>query len=134
MECLLIISQYYHSRHYFIVAREENAVKLYEDCRSLIEKFEDYKRTGPTRPYQYGDISGQYFNGLKHQRNVNDSGDIYFIPCGSIARALYEMRDYQNQSRREAQGYKKRADITAISEHHNENKLREIVSKHFQIL
>jgi hypothetical protein len=134
LECLLIVSQYYFSRHHFIVGREENAIRLYENCRSLIEKLEDYKRKDKSRPYCYGDICPECFGALRHQRNVNDSGDIYFIPCGSISKAVYEMKYYQDCSHRESQGYQKEATIAAIAEHHNAQTVREIVEQFFEIL
>jgi len=133
LKCLLIISQYYHSRHYFIVERFKNEAVLYYLCRRLIEEMEDHKRSD-TRPYEYGDITEDHFKSLKWQRNVNDSGDIYFIPCGSIAKALYEMRYYQDCTRREAQGYKKQAVLSAISEHHDKTKIGEMVGRYFEIL
>ena len=134
MNCLLIISQYRWSRHYFIVKRDEDNEILYRKCRTLVAMLEDYKRPTLDMPYRYGDIDPKYFNDLKYQRNVNDHGDIYFIPCASVNTALYEMRYYQNCDRRESVGCKKKELIKDIADHHNAKEIQEIVESVFETL
>lgn len=84
---VLIVSQYYYSHHCFVVSAEEESYR--EKALSLIEKLEDYKRDDDDeRPYHYGSFREMAYTEISGRWNVNDAGDIYFIPCivdGSFA-------------------------------------------------
>ncbi len=135
MKVLLIISQYRWSRHMFIVESKSDDQEYLKVSQKLIEELEDYKRISINRgDYNYGDMQEPFFGGMKRRHNVNDSGDIYFIPCISITHALKEIKEYWDTSRRESRGYKKRELEKSVDDHHNVAIIRDIVSRHFNIL
>ena len=136
---ILIVSQYYYSHHCFVVsATEEN---FREKALTLIEKLEDYKRQeGDPRGYDYGDFSeGVYSDQIIRRRNINDSGDIYFIPCQSLLSAMRQSEEYntnfQLSTRYKGMPKKQREKIeTQVLMHHSFDKVKNIVGSVFNIL
>lgn len=137
---ILIVSQYYYSHHCFVVsAAEEN---FREKALTLIEKLEDYKRSeGDQREYKYGYPRDDAYTDINFRWNVNDVGDIYFIPCPSILAALNNAAEY-NSELQHTKKYnfrnmpKKRLTQieAAVSEHHRYCDIRDIVESIFEIL
>lgn len=137
---ILIVSQYYYSHHCFVVsANEEN---FREKALTLIEKLEDCKRSDDDqREYKYGSERETAYRCIDSRWNVNDVGDIYFIPCPHILAALNNAAEY-NSELQYAQKYnvrnmpkKRLAQIEAkVSEHHRYSDIRDIVESIFEIL
>ena len=77
---VLIVSQYYYSHHCFVVSASEDGYR--EKALSLIEKLENYKRDDDNeRLYHYGTLFRENaYTEISGRWNVNDAGDIYFIP------------------------------------------------------
>ena len=127
----LIISQYYHSYHYFIVMIP-NDVNYIRTLREFTEELDSYK--GSTRCLKDSDVF--YYketNKIKHRYNVNSNGDIYFLNfCTSNAAQQYIQKSI-HETRYFRRGYKKKSVLEYISKHHDYDKVREIVEKHFVI-
>ena len=134
---ILIVSQYYYSHHCFIVSGEEENFR--EKALTLIEKLEDYKRDKKDRPYHYGISRDEAYTNISYRWNVNDEGDIYFIPCNTITQALRIAEEYNPALQRK--GYFKGVSRKRISEvqgqifkHHCEPNIMRIVSECFRVL
>lgn len=129
----LIISQYHHSRHMYIVKIDENFIENARKCATEIMK---YKRNGEITTKYLGDLEPEYSGKDKEMRsryNINDAGDICFINAGYANYCMGEAFKYKEDSRRESVGFKKKIVIEAIRDHHNDNKIFEIVKKYFEI-
>ena len=94
---VLIVSQYYYSHHCFVVSAEEENYR--EKALSIIEKLEDYKRNDDDeRPYHYGTLFRENaYTEISGRWNVNDAGDIYFIPCKSVTEALQKSEEFNSE-------------------------------------
>ena len=130
----LIITQYYHSRHFFIVEYTNDFLNKYKAfCTELME----YKRSeGNERDLYCGDIDYQLENGHKEIRrryNINDSGDIYLLNSDSANYLAGETRSYQRDSIRESKGYQKKSLLNEIGEHHDYSVISNIVKNHFEL-
>lgn len=137
---VLIVSQYYYSHHCFVVSAEEESYR--EKALTLIEKLEDYKRNDDDeRPYHYGSSRENAYTEISGRWNVNDAGDIYFIPCGSVTEALQRAEEF-NSELNKVQWLKGRGLKAAqrkvieknIDEHHLHSRTAKIVSECFAVL
>lgn len=130
----LIISQYYHSYHYFIVMIPNN-VNFIRTLREFTKELDCYK--GSTRCLKNSDVF--YYeetDEIEHRYNVNSNGDIYFLNfCTSNAAQQYIQKSIHetNETRYFRRGYKKKSVLEDIRKHHDYDKVREIVEKHFVI-
>lgn len=130
----LIVSQYYHSRYYFIVNCTDDFV---EKAKTFATELMAYKRDEAENKYRnpikenLGDLI--YFKDpeIKARYNINDAGDIYFIQGNSINHLFGEMEYYKKYSVMESKGYIKKAIVQAIENHHDVSIISEIVKKHF---
>ena len=130
---LLIVSQYYHSRHCFVVPADENTYR--DNAKALITDLEKYKRRSDNdSPVHLGDKEELFYPNISWRWNVNDSGDIYFIPCYSIAGAIHRCKEYWEHSYRDSRGFKRKDILENISNHHNYDNVREIVNRYFVVL
>jgi hypothetical protein len=130
----LIISQYYHSRHFFIVHQTEDfLIKAKEFSLELMKHKRD---ESDNKKLDCGDIDYQFergLDGVRQRYNINDAGDIYFIQ-GNFTNYLAGIsRDYQKDSIRESKGYIKKAITDDISKHHSYSDVAEIVEKYFEL-
>lgn len=138
---VLIVSQYYYSHHCFVVSAEEESYR--EKALTLIEKLEDYKRNDDDeRPYHYGTLFRENaYTKISGRWNVNDAGDIYFIPCGSVTEALQRAEEF-NTELNKVQWFKGRGLKAAqrkviennIDEHHLYSRTAKIVGECFAVL
>lgn len=135
---ILIVSQYYYSHHRFVVsATEEN---FREKALTLIEKLEDYKRgEGNKRNYSYGSERETAYRCIDSRWNVNDVGDIYFIPCQSISDTMDSAREYDSIvwfDRQFKGAPKKQLEKieSSIFKHHSFDEIKNIVESVFEIL
>ena len=128
----LIISQYYYSRHYFIVHHTEDFI---EKATEFAKELMTYKRDeGNEKEIYLGDLDPKYVGDGKRQRyNINDSGDIYFIQSDYANRLAAETWSYKEDTRRESRGFQKKEVTRSIDEHHSYKKVAEIVEKYFVI-
>lgn len=129
----LIVSQYYYSRHMFIVKIDENFI---ETAREFATELMQYKRGDNFRTDKLflGDLDPKYSSDeLRYRYNINDAGDIYFINFNYANRCMHEAFEYKEVSRRENMGYQKKQKVEDIAKHHNYRKVSEIVQKHFKI-
>lgn len=137
---VLIISQYYYSHHCFVVSSEEEAYR--EKALSLIERLEDYKRNDDDkRPYHYGSFRENAYMVISGRWNVNDAGDIYFIPCKSVTEALQKAEEFNSELYKTQ--WLKGSGLTAaqrkvieknINEHHLYSRTAKIVGECFAVL
>lgn len=136
---VLIVSQYYYSHHCFVVSADEENYR--EKALSLIEKLEDYKRNDE-RPYHYGTLFRENaYTEISGRWNVNDAGDIYFIPCKSVAEALQKAEEF-NSELNKTQWLKGRGLKAAqrkiieknIDEHHLYSRISKIIGECFTVL
>jgi len=131
----LIVSQYYHSRHTFVVKHDE---RFLEKAKAFASELNTYKRDeGSTKPMNLGDLEYVHdilkSSEIRSRYNINDSGDIYFLQSDSEQRCKDMAAEYHEISRRESRGFKSKAVKTAIAEHHDRTKVYDIVQKHFDI-
>jgi len=130
----LIISQYWHSYHYFIV--KFNKETFIKHMQELTIELDNHKGNGindkhaitqsdPFYEYKDNDIHRRY--------NVNGNGDIYFLNSKYVDYLQGEIRGYEDTARQGARGYKRKSVIEDISKNHNKNKVYEIIKKHFEI-
>jgi hypothetical protein len=133
----LIVSQYYHSRHMFIVKIDENFI---DNARKFACELMEYKRSSlpddfySSRGKYLGDLDPEYCGEkLRPRYNINDTGDIYFINFKYANRCMYEAFEYREDSRRESVGFKKKSVTDSIAEHHNRDRVKEILEKYFEI-
>lgn len=127
----LIISQYYHSRHAFIVEYPNDYIST---CEKFLEDIEDYKRGNRKQPYQYGDFGYRKTDEIFPRYNVNDEGDIYIINSCSIANLMDWAKRYFLDSYKESRPYIRKNILKEIEEHHDFDKISSIVEKHFNVL
>lgn len=140
-EYVLITSQYYHSRHSFIVKYDKDT--FLEDARALVTDLFALKRAEGyvcRDRYPFGDLDDKFYreNGSRH--NINDAGDIYFIKHERANYLSHIVSDYDNQSRLDLKhsGYDKRTKtfkniLAKIEKHHNYRDVVGIVMKHFEV-
>jgi hypothetical protein len=128
----LIISQYYHSRHIFIVHHTPDFI---ERARAFAAELMAYKRDDDCqRDIYLGDLDPEYCGtNIRPRYNINDSGDIYFLQAFYANALMDESWDYKNDSRREAAGFKSKKVWEDIHRHHDAAKVYEIVKRHFEI-
>lgn len=127
----LIVSQYYHSRHFFIVHHTEDFLKR---AKAFANELMVYKRyEGDARELYAGDIDYDKSKEIRTRYNINDAGDIYFIQSNYSNYLASETRKYQEDSIRESRGYQTKKITNEISEHHDYGQVALIVEKHFEI-
>lgn len=132
----LIVSQYYHSRHSFIVKHDSNT--FIENAKKFASELMVHKRGEPQewhRPIEesLGDLTYRPESEIRRRYNINDSGDIYFISSKYANYCKDAAIEYSEDSRRETVGFKQKKVLDAISQHHAYAKVKEIVEKYFEI-
>lgn len=132
----LIVSQFYHSYHVFIVKFDED--KYWEQMRNLTKKLCEYKR-GTDKYFSNKSLEcGDPYSRKKEKEpcfryNVNDYGDIYFLNFVSVNDALDAAKKYFDYERTESLGYKRKSIQEEISKYHNKDKILEIIESIYEI-
>lgn len=129
----LIISQYYHDYHYFIV-KTPNKENYIDVLRKFTIQLVDYKSSGEEKDNSKGDPF--YYSKkdeIRERYNVNSYGDIYFINFYTANGAMEKVRGYEQISNRAKKGYKKKYILEAIENNHDYYKIRKIVEEYFCI-
>ncbi len=125
---LLIESQYYFSRHYFLVEYDSNTFP--DQAKFFVNELEKYKRKSDVaKPIEYGDL--EYFEPDRRRYNINDSGDIYFTIFNTATGALREIKEEWERSNREGRGFQRKEVLENIAAHHNYQRVWEMIDKHF---
>ncbi len=132
----LIVSQYRHSYHTFIVKQIEDISNHKYALMKLVEELEKYKRdTEDTRETHFGDL--EYLlddsKGIFYRYNVNDTGDIYVIHHESINRLKEEAIHYELNGYKDGRRYISQKVIQDVSQHHYYETIKRIVTKYFEI-
>lgn len=128
----LIVSQFYYSRHTFIVHHTKDFI---ERAKSFTAELIAYKRGEEhyvDDPY-LGDLDYIKDDKIRYRYNINDHGDIYFIQSNSVNYLKDRAVEFIKCPVREDRGYQKKAIADAISNHHNLSEVRGIVDNHFEI-
>jgi hypothetical protein len=126
----LIISQFYHSRHCFIVKHDENFI---ETAKKFALELIQHKRFRETdRPPSIGDLE-YATDKIRPRYNVNDQGDIYFIQSDYANYLMDVTHDYVRDSIRESRGYQSKEVTGQISKHHFSKDVTAIVKKYFEL-
>ena len=127
----LIISQYYYSRHMFIVKYNE---RFLEKAKDFAKELITYKRDRDcTRELCLGDLDYGDPNVVRPRYNINDSGDIYFIHAKYANYCKDVSIEYREDSIRESRGYQSKKITNSICDHHDYHRVKEIVERHFEI-
>lgn len=135
---ILIVSQYYYSHHCFVVSASEENFR--EKALTLIEKLEDYKRGEENkRNYNYGSERETAYRCIDSRWNVNDVGDIYFIPCQSMFGVMKHTSEYNTDfllaTRYKGIPKKQREKMEdEVFLHHSFDEVKDIVGSVFEIL
>jgi len=135
---ILIVSQYYYSHHCFVVSSEEESFR--EKALTLIEKLEGYKREDRDKyPYRYGTIRDNAYTDIRYRWNVNDAGDIYFIPCESVTEALRESEEYNSELNKiqwckGVKANRRKEVVNSINKHHLYSCISKLVSECFNVI
>lgn len=126
----LIISQFYYSRHFFIIKHDENFI---ENAKKFAIDLIEYKRCEETdRPPYIGDLE-YATEQIRPRYNINDQGDIYFLQSNYANFCMGESWTYQRDSMRESRGFQSKAVLNRISNHHDLGRVMSIVKKYFEI-
>ena len=132
----LIVSQYRHSYHTFIVKQIEDINDYKYDLMRLVEELEKYKRDSEdTREIHFGDLEYLLDSNkeLNYSYNINDTGDIYIRHHSSINRLKEEVLKYELEGYKHSRGYISNKVIEDISHHHYYETIKRIVEKYFEI-
>jgi hypothetical protein len=132
----LIVSQYYHSRHFFIVKHTEDFI---EKARLFALDLFKLKRSEGhfVRECQLGDLDPKYIgdpNVIKSRYNINDAGDIYFIQGNHANHCMNVANEYHETSVLQGRGRISKAVLNDVSKHHNYYDVKNVVEKHFEII
>lgn len=132
----LIVSQYRHSYHTFIVKQDKDTSNHKYALMKLVEELEKYKRdTEDTREIRFGDL--EYLlddtKEIFYRYNINDTGDIYIIHHQSINRLKEEAVHYELEGYKNSRRYISQKVIEDISHHHYYETIKQIVKKYFEI-
>jgi len=128
----LIVSQYRHSRHMFLV--KHNPETFLESAKNFTAELEKYKRNEDfERDIDLGDLVYHKEDVIHSRYNINDFGDIYFINAEYANGLMHDAIEYHEASRRESVGFKKKGVTESIEKHHSLWKVKEILLRHFEI-
>ena len=130
----LIVSQYYHTHHQFIVKYDDNFM---EKAKSTARELIKYKRDEDCKKEEYlGDLAFPFSSDrIRARYNINDiCGDIYFINCETVEEALRSYSHYIKKSMMTSKGYKKKSVLEAIDVHHQVKFVKAIIKRHFEIV
>ena len=139
---ILIVSQYWHSYYMFAVKAPEDD-KLIEKMQQCTIELDKYKGGGVNN-YHAIKTSDPFYdykdNKIRSRYNVNSNGNIYFIMRNTIQELKYQYEYYLGQCvqmsklYKMSEGYMKKLVHKKISNNHNCEKVREIVTKYFEMV
>lgn len=128
----LIISQYYHTIHCFIVKFPKD---FHITLKHFIQDLEEYKRDSDNnKDINFGDIIYLNNSYISSRYNINDSGDIYIINSDSIDSLCQIVCNYNIEYYKRSRGYIRKQILEDVSNHHQYDAVRKIVNRYFDIL
>lgn len=130
----LIISQYWHSYHYFIVKFNENT--FVKQMQELTKELDKHKGGGvnDNHAITQSDPFYEYQDKEIHRRyNVNGNGDIYFLNSISANKCQEIIQNSISETKFSRQGFKKKAITDDINKNHSYGDIAKIIKKHFEI-
>ena len=135
----LIVSQYYFSRHMFVVKYDSETFK--DTSRAFATELMEYKRAGRegSQRCPLGDLDSKYFKLDSYRHNINDFGDIYFINSEDTDHLEYVGDKYKKDCINDLTHYDKRTNryknaCNEIAVNHRYETVQSIVKKHFEIV
>ena len=131
---ILIVSQYYHTYHQFIVKYDD---KFIEKAKSTARDLIKYKRGEDCEKEEcLGDLTYPFSSDrIRARYNINDiCGDIYFINCETLEEVLCSYSHYIKESMKASRVYKKKSVLEDIDVYHQVKFVRAIIKKHFEII
>lgn len=127
----LLVSQYYHSRHMFIVEHKEDFLGQAKKCAT--ELIEHKREKDFEHEISLGDLTYFQEDTIRSRYNINDQGDIYFIQGDSIQSLIGDVLNYHETSVNQSSRRIKKAVLNDIAEHHRLSEITKIVEKHFDV-
>jgi len=129
----LIISQYWHSYHYFIVKFNKETFII--QMQELTKELDKRKGGGDGNSHiETSDPFYNYNNGtIRSRYNVNSNGDIYFIQGKYVNYLQQVIQRSISDNRYSQQGFKKKSMLEDISNNHNYDQIFKIIEKYFEI-
>ena len=133
---ILIVSQYWHSYHMFIVEApcDEELIKKLQLCTIELDR---YKGDGVNSYSVAKRLSDPFYdlkdNEIRSRYNVNGNGDIYFILRNTVQELMDQYEYYLDKCAQMSKGYKKKTLLEEISNNHSYSKVKEIVTKYFEM-
>lgn len=135
----LIVSQYYFSRHLFVVRYDSKTFK--DTAKAFALELMEYKRGGEERQREHvlGDLEDKHYRKESRRHNINDAGDIYFIHGETINCLEEDANKYEKEYINDLDFYDKRSKsykkvCNDISKNHRHFTVRGIVANHFEIV
>lgn len=127
----LLVSQYYHSRHMFIVKHKEDFLEQAKKCATELIKYK--RESGSEREISLGDLTYFEDDTIRSRYNINDQGDIYFIQGHYIQSLMADVLNYNEVSANQKRGRIKKAVLNDVAEHHQLSEITKIVEKYFEV-
>ncbi|MGH4125132.1 MAG: hypothetical protein ACREV6_19625 [Clostridium sp.] len=129
----VIISQYYHDRHYVVVEfNKETFIKQMQNCTKELDLYKS-NNLGNLEDLKHSDPFYSANFEIRSRYNVNAHGDIYFLNTFFANRCQEEIQRDIRESKYSRQGFKKKQVLDDISKNHSYRKVFEIIEKHFKI-
>ena len=133
---ILIVSQYWHSYYMFAVKAPEDD-KIIEKMQQCTIELDKYKGGGVNSDHVLKKISDPFYdykeNKIRSRYNVNGNGDIYFIMMNTIQGLMDQQKYYLDECTQMSKGDKKKTLLEDISNNHSYGKVKEIVTKYFEM-
>ncbi|MEB4819767.1 hypothetical protein [Bacillus thuringiensis] len=85
----LLVSQYYHSRHMFIVEHKGDFLGQAKKCATRLIEYK--RKNGSESEISLRDLTYFKDDTIRSRYNINDPGDIYFIRGDSIKSLIADV-------------------------------------------
>ena len=131
----LIVSQYYHSYHTFIVKITDDFITKAKNLTTEILKYKGIEEIDIEKVNYLGDLDSKEQDKLARRYNINSCvGDIYFINS-QYANYLKDVNEeYSLREYKETKRYIRKEIIEKIEKYHNYKEVKSIVEKYFEIV
>lgn len=130
----LIISQYWHSYHYFIVKFDKDT--FVKQMQEVTKELDKHKGNGIADKHAIteSDPFWEYKDKEIHMRyNVNGNGDIYFLNSCSANKCQETIQNSISETKFSRQGFKKKSIIDDVDKNHSYGDISKIIKNHFEI-
>ena len=130
----LIISQYWHSYHYFIVKFNEST--FVKQMQEFTKELDKHKGSGANDKHAITESDPFYKfsdDEIRHRYNVNGNGDIYFLNSCSVNNLQEIIQQSIRETAYSRQGFKKKVITEDINKNHDYRDIVQIIKKHFEL-